>query len=156
MARVFGTDCYTDALQAVRTECRNLDHEGKTRLALAFANCHLYKLGKRTYTCSAGMPLKACVNHKDPEFYFAHMQFFSEIDRCRCLSACVASAMGPPQQSCCPRRCPCPQTVQHCDWAAPCATIACISAKIDVVCCHCAACACSSRTRTGSGTPSLC
>jgi hypothetical protein len=28
------------------------------------------------------MPLKACVNHKDPEFYFAHMQFFSEIDRC--------------------------------------------------------------------------
>jgi hypothetical protein len=72
---VFGTDCYTDALRAVRTECRNLDHDGKTRLALAFANCHLYKLGKRTYTCSAGMPLKACVNHKDPEFYFAHMQF---------------------------------------------------------------------------------
>ncbi len=28
------------------------------------------------------MTLKACVNHKDPEFYFAHMQFFSEVDRC--------------------------------------------------------------------------
>ena len=83
---MFGTDCYTDALRAVRTECRNLDHDGKTRLALAFANCHLYKLGKRTYTCSASMPLKACVNHKDPEFYFAHMQFFSEIDRCTCIS----------------------------------------------------------------------
>jgi hypothetical protein len=48
VARVFGTDCYTDALRAVRTECRNLDHDGKTRLALAFANCHLFKLGKRT------------------------------------------------------------------------------------------------------------
>ncbi len=48
VSRIFGTDCYTDALRAVRTECRNLDHEGKTRLALAFANCHLYKLGKRT------------------------------------------------------------------------------------------------------------
>ena len=91
MARVFGTDCYTDALRAVRTECRNLDHDGKTRLALAFANCHLYKLGKRTHACSASMPLKACVNHKDPEFYFAHMQFFSEIDRCTCIA--IASSL---------------------------------------------------------------
>jgi hypothetical protein len=35
VARVFGTDCYTDALRAVRTECRNLDHDGKTHLRTA-------------------------------------------------------------------------------------------------------------------------
>ena len=66
----------------VRTECRHLDHDSKTRLAIAFANCHLSRLGKPTYTCTERMPLKACVSHKDQEFYFAHLQFFSEVDRC--------------------------------------------------------------------------
>lgn len=81
ISRLFGTDCYAKALKSVRTECRQLKHDSKTRLAVGFANCHLYKLGKRTYACTNRMSLKDCVNHDDPEFYFAHLQFFSEIDR---------------------------------------------------------------------------
>ncbi len=40
MSKVFGTDCYTKVLSAVRIECRHLGHDGKTRLAISFANCH--------------------------------------------------------------------------------------------------------------------
>ena len=65
IARVLGTDCYTAALAAVNGDCRSLGHEQKTRLALAFSNCHLRKLGKRTYACTERMSLQHCVDHDD-------------------------------------------------------------------------------------------
>ncbi len=65
IARVLGTDCYTAALAAVNGDCRSLGHEQKTRLALAFSNCHLSKLGKKTYACTARMSVQQCVDHDD-------------------------------------------------------------------------------------------
>ena len=65
ITRVLGTDCYTAALAAVNGDCRSLGHEQKTRLALAFSNCHLHKLGKRTYACTERMSLPQCVDHED-------------------------------------------------------------------------------------------
>ena len=50
-------------------ECRSLSHGQKTRLAVAFANCHLAKLGKRTYACTERMSLQQCVDNDDIEFF---------------------------------------------------------------------------------------
>jgi hypothetical protein len=63
------------------------------------------------------MPLKACVNHKDPELYFAHMQFFSEIDRCTCIS--IASLCNMSSSLTSPICWPCTLTLTPCALAEP-------------------------------------
>ena len=80
ITRVLGTDCYTAALAAVNGDCRSLGHEQKTRLALAFANCHLHKLGKRTYACTGRMSLQQCVDHDDTVCPSVHSLLPSQSD----------------------------------------------------------------------------
>lgn len=37
--RLLGSNCYTKAVKEIITDCRNLDQELKTRLALRLTNC---------------------------------------------------------------------------------------------------------------------
>ncbi len=93
--RVLGTDCYTAALAAVNGDCRSLGHEQKTRLALAFSNCHLSRLGKKTYACTERMSLQQCVDHDDT--VRGHQNWLRQ-GTCQSPDRCLSSS-GVPEAS---------------------------------------------------------
>ncbi|KAK9819973.1 hypothetical protein WJX72_004679 [[Myrmecia] bisecta] len=78
--RLFNTDCYSDALASLGTDCKGLGHDQKNRLAVALANCQLSRLGAPTYRCSDSMSLKDCVEGMDDKAYHTFSEFFAHID----------------------------------------------------------------------------
>ena len=79
--QLFGTDCYSQALAQVGNDCKRLDHNSKSRLAMAMMNCHLYKLGERTYTCTERTSLKDCTSSLSDRHFNTFNEFFTNIDR---------------------------------------------------------------------------
>lgn len=79
--KLFGTDCYSQALARVGNDCKRLDHNSKSRLAMGMMNCHLYKLGERPYSCTEKMSLKECTSSMSDRHYNTFNEFFTNVDR---------------------------------------------------------------------------
>ena len=92
--QLFGTDCYSQALAQVGNDCKHLDHTKKSRLALMMVNCHLYKLGDRTYACTERMTLKDCTSGMSDRHYNTFNEFFTNIDRCAWSESDFCGANG--------------------------------------------------------------
>jgi len=60
MDRLLGTNCFSQAVSELTTDCRRMEQETKTRLALRMMNCQLATQGGLTFHCSRRQSLKEC------------------------------------------------------------------------------------------------
>lgn len=81
------------ALRAVQADCRRMDSGTKSRLALAWANCHVASLGKKPQPCPDGHSLQQCSAGWDESFYQTHLQFTAKVDTC-VVSVCACWGEG--------------------------------------------------------------
>lgn len=81
LSRLFGTDCYSAALQQLGNECGRLGQADKSRLAFSLTGCHMRQLGQKHSPCRQDMPLKECADALDDRGYSTYLKFLAEIDR---------------------------------------------------------------------------
>ncbi|XP_078677052.1 uncharacterized protein LOC144913860 isoform X2 [Branchiostoma floridae x Branchiostoma belcheri] len=72
----YGT-CWTTALARVETGCKRLTDDEQSRMAIAFANCHLAKSGKRDYACKPGQTIQECTQDMDDLAFSTYTEFFT-------------------------------------------------------------------------------
>ena len=76
-----GSNCFTQALSVVKSDCNKLQIEEKYRLALALLNCHQGYVGGRTYPCAQTKPFKSCTAGMSDRDYGAFTEFLSSVER---------------------------------------------------------------------------
>ncbi|XP_063150236.1 uncharacterized protein LOC134490847 isoform X2 [Candoia aspera] len=57
--------------------CRELNEEQQSRIALAFAHCHLQRSGRRFPPCEIGSSIRDCTQHMDPVAFGVYTEFFT-------------------------------------------------------------------------------
>ncbi|XP_062975028.1 uncharacterized protein LOC134393929 [Elgaria multicarinata webbii] len=72
----YGT-CWTAALGHLDTKCRELDEEKQSRIALAFAHCHLQRSGRRFPRCEPSSSIQDCTQHMDSVAFGVYTEFFT-------------------------------------------------------------------------------
>ena len=58
--RARSDDCYKEPVMLLKKQCKDMDSEGKSRLALKLANCQLVQNGKSPFPCPEDKPLGDC------------------------------------------------------------------------------------------------
>ena len=56
------SSCWVDALGVLNSSCKYMNDVEQSRLALAFANCHLERSGRQTYPCPPDSSIQECTN----------------------------------------------------------------------------------------------
>ncbi|XP_067833891.1 uncharacterized protein [Heptranchias perlo] len=69
--------CWKEALGRVDRGCRQLDEEQQSRIALAFAHCHLQRSGKSFPPCGESSTVLACTQDMDSVAFGAYTEFFT-------------------------------------------------------------------------------
>jgi hypothetical protein len=77
---LLGTNCYSKALIELRRDCRSLEQEEKSRLAVKLTNCQLATQGQETYPCSSAESLRACVERLPDKVNYLYIEFLTHID----------------------------------------------------------------------------
>ena len=79
--KLLGTDCFSNSLRLLDSDCAKMDADRKSRLAMALANCHLEQLGLPTFTCKPNMNLRQCADSmQNDRQYSTYLEFLSNID----------------------------------------------------------------------------
>ena len=69
--------CWREAVNKLDLSCKQLCDLQQSRLAVAFANCHLDKSGRQTYPCSDEMSIRECTEDMDHDAYQTYTHFFT-------------------------------------------------------------------------------
>ena len=69
--------CWRDAVSQLDSSCKQLNDIQQSRLAVAFANCHLAKSGRQTYPCTDAMTILECTEGMGTEAYQTYTHFFT-------------------------------------------------------------------------------
>ncbi|XP_039366349.1 uncharacterized protein LOC120388533 isoform X3 [Mauremys reevesii] len=69
--------CWAGALGRLDAGCQQLGEEQQSRIALAFAHCHLQRSGRPFPRCEAGSSVRACTQHMDPVAFGVYTEFFT-------------------------------------------------------------------------------
>nr|XP_048688950.1 protein brambleberry-like [Caretta caretta] len=69
--------CWAGALGRLDGGCQQLGEEQQSRIALAFAHCHLQRSGRPFPRCEAGSSVRACTQHMDPVAFGVYTEFFT-------------------------------------------------------------------------------
>lgn len=69
--------CWKDAVSKLNHTCQKLTDVEQSRLAVAFANCHLGKSGRTTYACDSTMSIRACTEDMDSVAFQTYTEFFT-------------------------------------------------------------------------------
>ncbi|XP_070559669.1 uncharacterized protein [Ptychodera flava] len=70
--------CWTNALTRIQDGCRRLTEDEQSRLALAFTNCHLQKMGiDENYECTYEQRFSDCVTGISERAYIAYTEFYT-------------------------------------------------------------------------------
>ncbi|XP_020648688.3 uncharacterized protein LOC110078646 isoform X2 [Pogona vitticeps] len=69
--------CWTRALSLLDIGCRELDEEQQSRIALAFAHCHLQRSGRSFPPCEPHSSIRDCTQHMDPVAFGVYTEFFT-------------------------------------------------------------------------------
>ncbi|XP_066283876.1 uncharacterized protein [Branchiostoma lanceolatum] len=69
--------CWTTALARVESGCKRLTDDEQSRMAIAFANCHLAKSGRRDYQCKPGQTIQECTQDMDDLAFSTYTEFFT-------------------------------------------------------------------------------
>ena len=71
--------CWKEAVSKLNSTCRLLSDIEQSRLAVAFANCHLRKSARQTYPCTDSMSIEECTKDMDAvgfQTYTGHICYF--------------------------------------------------------------------------------
>ncbi|XP_025025318.1 uncharacterized protein LOC103048400 isoform X1 [Python bivittatus] len=71
--------CWMGALGQLDGGCRELNEEQQSRIALAFAHCHLQRSGRRFPPCEVGSSIRDCTQHMDPVAFGVYTEFFTHV-----------------------------------------------------------------------------
>jgi len=69
--------CWREALSQLEHGCKNLDDDMQSRMALAFTNCFLAKVGMTTYPCSRSSHISDCLKNVDNNAFTSYSNFFT-------------------------------------------------------------------------------
>ena len=69
--------CWKDAMSRLNSTCKLMTDIEQSRLAVAFANCHLDKSGRQTYPCTSSMTIKECTIDMDHDAFQTYTHFFT-------------------------------------------------------------------------------
>lgn len=69
--------CWRSAVSQLNSTCQKLTDTQQSRLAVAFANCHLEKSGRITYPCTNAMSIRACTGDMDSVAFQTYTEFFT-------------------------------------------------------------------------------
>ena len=69
--------CWKEAVSQLNSTCRLLSDIEQSRLAVAFANCHLGKSARQTYPCTDSMSIEECTKDMDPVGFQTYTEFFT-------------------------------------------------------------------------------
>jgi len=78
---VFGTNCFTAAVEQLRGGCNGMDSDSSYWLAFQLTNCHLTKLGRTVHACAGGRSLQECGGAMSPPDFVVFTQFLHQIHR---------------------------------------------------------------------------
>ena len=70
-------NCWTNAIQSLHTNCKDLNDEVQSRLALNFANCFLKRSGRESYPCDDNRKVEDCLKDFTDRAFNAYTQFFT-------------------------------------------------------------------------------
>lgn len=88
--RLFGTNCFSQAVSQLRSDCRRMEQESKTRLALSLMNCQLAVQQARTFPCHKRQSIKECTEALTDRAHALFVEFLTHADRWWCGRArCV-------------------------------------------------------------------
>ena len=63
--KTVSSSCWKDAVARLNTTCKRITDVEQSRLAVAFANCHLAKSGRQVYHCSDTITIQECTGDMD-------------------------------------------------------------------------------------------
>ncbi|MBN3285554.1 GEX1 protein, partial [Polyodon spathula] len=69
--------CWAEALRRVDLGCKDFNEETQSRIALAFAHCHLQRSARPFPLCSEGSSVQDCTRHMDSVAFNAYTEFFT-------------------------------------------------------------------------------
>ena len=69
--------CWKEAVSQLDASCKELSDLQQSRLAVAFANCHLAKSAKQTYPCDDTMTIEECTRDMNPVAFQTYTEFFT-------------------------------------------------------------------------------
>ena len=69
--------CWREAVSRLNSTCKLLSDVQQSRLAVAFANCHLEKSGRKTYPCTDALTIKDCTKDMDHDAFQTYTHFFT-------------------------------------------------------------------------------
>ena len=69
--------CWKEAVSKLNSTCRLLSDIEQSRLAVAFANCHLGKSARQTYPCTNSMSVEECTKDMDAVGFQTYTEFFT-------------------------------------------------------------------------------
>ncbi|XP_033029709.1 uncharacterized protein LOC117061134 [Lacerta agilis] len=72
----YGT-CWMGALGQLDAGCRELDEEQQSRIAIAFAHCHLQRSGRKFPPCEPSSSIRGCTQDMDPVAFGVYTEFFT-------------------------------------------------------------------------------
>ena len=72
-----GSPCWKEAVSHLDASCKDITDLQQSRLAVAFANCHLDKSNRRTYPCTDAMTIAECTRDMDPVAFQTYTDFFT-------------------------------------------------------------------------------
>jgi hypothetical protein len=77
---MLGTNCYSRAVAALKQDCKYLDQEMKSWLALRLANCQLATQGSATFACRNNDSLRKCVENLSDREHQLYVEFLTHVD----------------------------------------------------------------------------
>ncbi|XP_013926651.1 PREDICTED: uncharacterized protein LOC106552812 [Thamnophis sirtalis] len=66
-----------ETLRQLDGGCKELNEEQQSRIALAFAHCHLQRSGRKFPPCEIGSSIRDCTQHMDPVAFGVYTEFFT-------------------------------------------------------------------------------
>ena len=69
--------CWKEAVALINSTCKKMTDVEQSRLAVAFANCHLSKSGRTTYACNISDSIKDCTGTMDSVAFQTYTEFFT-------------------------------------------------------------------------------
>ena len=75
--KVGDSQCWREAVSRLNSTCKLLSDIEQSRLAVAFANCHLGKSARRTYPCTDSMTIEECTKDMDSVGFQTYTEFFT-------------------------------------------------------------------------------
>ena len=75
--KVGDSQCWREAVSRLNSTCKLLSDIEQSRLAVAFANCHLGKSARQTYPCTDSMSIEECTKDMDSVGFQTYTEFFT-------------------------------------------------------------------------------